>query len=1236
MIYGFVRQTKVKRLANIRLFLISALAVTIMAGCGRQRAVNMQTSGRDSSPSPSATYSSTTNQYGLPTVYASIPLRTIISLNSGSMAESENTVVRVRGMVLDERPGEYIVVYDGTGTMFADTHQAVLPAVRERVELLGQTVSDGYSIALKNVVATSLATGSTNIDRTVPSAKPAKLPLLTKVWEIRDLTAEKAAWNYPVQLRAVVTVNAHYKDYLFVQDDTAGITIRIPTNSPSLKPGDMLKVEGVSDPGNFSPIVMATKVTVTGSGRLPEAKPETMFQLATGQDGSQWIEVRGVVRSMSYTDNIVQLNLNDLSGMIAVKVPAALEPLSLLDSIVTIKGACGSISDEKRQLVRSVMWASSLGDVHVEEPGVANPFSLPVQPIASLNQFHPRLTLQHRINFAGLVTMIDSDSFFLEDAQAGVRVLALPDDRLKAGDYVMASGYPGPGDYGYVLRNAIFKVVSHRELPPPQMLTVGNNLDPQWHDRWVQMDALFLHHTKIDGDDVLTLQTGDRVFEAKCLEPVTDRIKNLESGSLLQVTGLYRVLADEARVPRSFQLTLSSQQDIQILGEPSWWTVEHTTNVIGIMSVIIGATFLWVMMLRRKVREQTASFQESERKFRMLVEQSLVGVYIIQDQRFVYVNPRMAEIFGYSPEEMIASCMMIDVVFPEDRPLVQNQIFRRLSGEIDFAHYFFRGLRKDGSLIQIEVLGRHTGFRDKPAVLGMLMDITERKLAEDKIAQQARMLDLAGDAIIVSNLENRIVYWNQSAQRIYGCTAQEAVGGIAFEKMRIDPAEFQKAKEALLQDYKWHGEFHHRDPGGGEIIVEARWTLVHDSQGKPESILAINTDITQAKKMEVQFLRTQRLESIGVLAGGIAHDLNNIFSPILMSCQLLEMSPDESDRHKLQETILVNTKRAADLVKQILTFARGTNGRRLPMHPHNLIEELRKILNETLPKSIKLQVNVTPHDATIAADNVQLHQVLMNLCINARDAMPRGGTLIMAVANVEVKQPRTLTSGEINPGQYVVFSVTDTGVGMTPQIRERIFEPFFTTKEMGRGTGLGLSTALGIVKSHGGLIHVSSEVRQGSCFQVYLPAMLDKQEVTPPVPLKSASLIRGNNELILVVDDEAPVRSVAKQILQIFGYRVVTANDGQEAIACYLDHKDTALVLMDMMMPVLDGPGAIDALAQINPEIKIIGASGLTTENQVNNPVVRAFLRKPYTAEDMLNAISEVLHSKNAGHPAAR
>jgi PAS domain S-box-containing protein len=1199
--------------------------MAMMAGCHREPAASLETPGTNSSSSTDA----------LPPSSSSIPLRTIASLKAAWTAENDNAFVRVRGTVLDERLGEYIVVNDGTETIFAETHQAGLPAVTEQVDLEGQPVSDGYSVGLKNAVASPVEAISSNFQESASSARPAKLPLLDKVWKIRDLPEEKAAWHYPVQLRGIVTVNAHYKDYFFVQDDSAGISIQMQTNSTSPKPGDFVKIEGVSDPGNYSPIVLASNVTVISSGRLPLPKPETLFQLATGQDGSQWIEVRGVVRSMSFSNGIAQINLSDLSGMITVKVPAEREPVQLLDAIVRINGACGSTANEKRQLVRSVLWASSLDDVHVEEPGVTDPFSLPVQPIASLNRFHPRQTLQHRINLAGLVTMCDFNSFFIEDADAGVHVMALP-GQLKQGDYMMASGYPSLGDYGYVLRNVVFKVIGHRRLPAPQQLTEETNLVPEWHDRWVQADARLLQHMKIDAADVLTLQIGNRVFEAQCLASDSARMKNLDPGSLLRVTGLYRVLADEARVPRSFQLTLPSEQDVQILEEPTWWTVAHTANVVGIMAVIIGATILWVMMLRRKVREQTAGFQRSERKFRMLVEQSLVGVYIIQDDRFVYVNPRMAEIFGYTPEEMTASCHLMDVVLQEDRPLVLKQIRRRLAGEIEFAHYFFRGRRKDGCVIQIEVLGRHTEFGGKSAVLGMLMDVTERELAQDKIAEQARMLDLAGDAIIVSDMENRILYWNQSAQRIYGWTAQESFGGVAFEKMRIDPVEFNNARQALLQDYKWHGEFNHRDANGGEIVVEARWTLVRDAHGKPASILAINTDITQAKKLEAQFLRTQRLESIGVLAGGIAHDLNNIFAPILMSCQLLEMSPDESERRQLQETILVNTRRAADLVKQILTFARGTNGRRIPAHPHQVIQELRKILDETLPKSIQLQVNLASDGATIAADTIQLHQVLMNLCINARDAMPDGGILTLAVADIEMKRPRTLTSGEIKPGSYVVFSVTDNGIGMAPEIRERIFEPFFTTKEVGRGTGLGLSTALGIVKSHGGFINVSSAAQHGSCFQVYLPALVSNHEPAAQIPHKDAPLVRGHDELILVVDDEPAIRNIAKRTLQMFGYRVLTANDGQEAIACYLDHKnEIALVLMDMMMPVLDGPAAIDALVQINPEIKIIAASGLTTESQVKCPAVRAFLRKPYAAEDMLNAISEVLHSKNGGKQAA-
>ena len=1149
-------------------------------------------------------------------------------------------MVRVRGTVLDERPGEYIVIRDETGTILAETHQAILPKVKERVDLQGQPVLNGDEVSLKNAEAISLATGgSTNSEETIASVKPANLPLLTKVWEIRDLPAEKAAWHYPVQLRAVVTVNTKASHYFFVQDDSAGISVLMEGTPTNLNPGDLVNIEGTSDPGTFSPIVLASNVTVTGTAPLPKARPETMFQLATGQDGSQWIEVVGVVRSMSYSNGMAQLNLRDTSGTIHVDFPAEREPGQLLDAVVRIKGACGSESNSKRQFIGFTMWASSLADVQIEEPGIADPLSLPAQPIASLGQFHPRETLQHRVSVAGIVTYVDSVSsefFFIQDSDSGVRVEATVNDRLKPGDYVIASGYPGLGSYGFLLQNAVFKVISHRQMPPPRRLTKEKTVDPQLHDRWVQVEARFLHYSKIGDVDVLTLQIGNRIFDARIISPVSARIKNLESGSLLQVTGIYRVLSDEARAPQSLQLAVPTKSEIQILEEPSWWTVEHTSMVVGGMAVAFGATALWVLMLRRKVRQQTAILKQSEGKFRTLVEQSLVGVYIIQGDHFVYANPCLADIYGYTPEEMLASGIKAaDVVHPDDLPLVQEQIRRRTDFETATVHYTFRGRRKDGSIIHLEVLGSRTEFGGKPAVLGMLLDVTERRLAQDKITEQARMLDLASDAIIVSDLEDRILYWNQSAQRIYGWTAQQAVGGVAFEKTRINPVEFQKARQALLQDHQWHGEFTHPDQHGGEIIVESRWTLVHDPQGKPDSILAINTDVTHSKKLEAQFLRTQRLESIGVLAGGIAHDLNNVLAPILMSGHLLEMNPDDPERGSLISGILASTQRAANLVRQILTFARGTDGRRTAMQPRQLLEELRKILNETLPKSIRLRIDDAPDARMIVADPTQLHQVLMNLCINARDAMPSGGELTVAVANVEVDEHDATTNGKVRPGPYVVFSVTDNGTGMTPEIRERIFDPFFTTKETGKGTGLGLSTALGIVKSHGGFINLDTKPNHGSCFHVYLPAQVAAQPGADNRPTATA-ILRGNNELIMVVDDEAPVRNIAKQTLKMFGYRVVTANDGAEAIACYVRQKDEiALVLLDMMMPVLDGPATIHALEEINPEIKIIAASGLTSESQIASSTVRLFLPKPYTAEKMLNAIHEVLHPSIAGHKPA-
>jgi PAS domain S-box-containing protein len=1159
-------------------------------------------------------------------------LLTIGDLKSSEAGYDTNLPVRIQGTVLDVRPGEFIIINDGTETLFAETHQTLLPKVRELVELTGWIVRDGKVIGLRDALVRSLENGNpSGQPRLDSSARPAELPVLTNVWQIRDLPEEKAAWKYPVRLKAVVTVNTRLNHFLFVQDDTAGITAKLTRVPSEIDPGMEVLIEGASDPGTFSPIVLVSNVTVLGTAPLPPARTETLFQLATGQDGSQWIEVCGVVHSMTFSNHLAKLNLSDLSGLIVVNVPATNEPVQLLDAIVRIRGACGSKSNERRQFIGYEMWASSLDEVRIENYGRADPLSQPAQPIASLNQFHPRQTLQQRISVAGVVTYVEDGFFFIQDTDEGVRVQASAKGQLKPGDYVMASGYPKLGNYGYLLDNAVFKFVSHRKMPPPRLISEESPLNPQLHDLLTQLQGRILHWSKIGAADVLTLQVGNRIIDVRMLTPVSDQIKTLPGGTRLQVNGIYRVLSDEARVPKSFQLAVPGETEITILDLPSWWTIQHAVTVVAVMGIAIGTTILWGLLLQRKVREQTASIQQSEHKFRTLVELSLVGVYIVQDNRFVYVNPRMAEIFGYDPAELIRTCHLEDVIFWEDRPVVREQVRRRINGEIHSAHYFFRGRRKDGSIIHVEVLGSRTEFAGQPAVLGTLRDVTEHKLSLDKIAEQARMLDLASDAIMVCDLNDRITYWNQNAHRIFGWTAHEAVGGNAGEMMNIAAADFQKAKKAVIRDHQWHGELRHQNLGNGESVVAARWTLVHDAHGTPVSILTINTDITQQKKLEDQLLRTQRLDSIGVLAGGIAHDLNNVLAPIMMSSRLLELDPELPSVHrKLVTTILTSTQRAAGLVKQIVTFARGTGNQRHTVQPIQLLEELRKMLHEILPKSISLRIESESSLRAIQADPTQFHQVLMNLCINARDAMSDGGELTVTAANYHLDKPHLALGGEFEPGPYVVFSVTDSGCGMAPEVRERIFDPFFTTKSLGEGTGLGLSTAVGIIKSHGGFIHVQSEPGQGSCFKVFLPA---QPEVSPAwgSPETAGQMLRGNQELILVVDDEPLLREIAEQTLVAFGYRVVTASNGQEAVQCYEERKDEiALVLTDMMMPVMDGSTAIKAMIKINPEVKIVAASGRTSASEVGSPAIRAFLSKPYTTQLLLKTVYEVIRSNTA------
>lgn len=505
----------------------------------------------------------------------------------------------------------------------------------------------------------------------------------------------------------------------------------------------------------------------------------------------------------------------------------------------------------------------------------------------------------------------------------------------------------------------------------------------------------------------------------------------------------------------------------------------------------------------------------------------------------------------------------------------------------------------------------------------------ERKKAEQKIREQAALLDVATDAILVQNLQNQIVFWNKGAQRMYGWTAKEVLGKDANKL--LCQAEYltqhQDIQRLVVLAESWYGELKQVTKDKQKIIVESRWTLVKNEHNEPTSILIVNTDITQKKQLEAQFLRAQRMESIGTLASGIAHDLNNVLAPILMTVQLLALKLQDEQTKQWLKILEDNARRGAELVKQVVSFARGVKGDRTLVQVRHIISEIKQIATETFPKSIEFHIDVVQDLWMVCGDVTQLHQVLMNLCVNARDALPDGGTLSILAKNVFLTEQTARMNIDAKPGAYIVITISDTGIGIPSEILDRIFEPFFTTKELGKGTGLGLSTVIGIVKSHGGFVSVSSRLGQGTEFDVYLPAL----EEAISVSIEDSEMPKGQGELILVVDDEVAIRQITQTTLETYAYRVLTANDGIDALALYAQNQDEiSVVLIDMMMPVMDGLTTIRTLRKIKPQVKIVAVSGLVSNDkltQARRLGVQTFLYKPYTTKELLKTLDEVLRS---------
>ncbi|WP_310430141.1 PAS domain S-box protein [Chamaesiphon sp. VAR_48_metabat_135_sub] len=626
-------------------------------------------------------------------------------------------------------------------------------------------------------------------------------------------------------------------------------------------------------------------------------------------------------------------------------------------------------------------------------------------------------------------------------------------------------------------------------------------------------------------------------------------------------------------------------------------------------------------------KRMETELQVSESRYRALVTTAPVGIFqtdVVGNT--IFLNQQCLDLMGV-PLAAALGQDWINSLHPDDRAWVSAQWDDAVQANREFiTEHRFRTPQGCVNWVFVKAIGIYDEVGIVTGYIGTVIDITDRKAAAQKIQEQAALLNVTTDAIIVQDLDRQIQFWNNGAESIYGWKSAEAMGLNTDQLFYTDvPPEVAIAAQTVRQKGSWQGELHKLTKTGREVIVESRWTLIRDDAGNPTSMLSVDTDITAKKQLEQQFLRAQRLESLGSLASGIAHDLNNVLTPIVGAAQLLPLTLPNLDARsqRLLNMLVESSKRGSGLVKQILTFARGMDGERTVLQVRHILSEIISVARQTFPKSISINLNLDSEDLwLVSVDATQIHQVLMNLFVNARDAMPHGGEISASAENITIDAADTKLHLKPPVGSYILMTISDTGIGMTSEMLEQIFNPFFTTKAT--GTGLGLSTVQGIVKTHGGSIDVESEVGQGTCFKIYLPAIDSREAETPMV---DEDLYDGKGQLVLVVDDEAAIREITKESLETYNYRVMLASDGIEAIDIYAqNHHSIAIVLVDLMMPNLDTPSIILTLKQINPAVKIVVMSGsyLNLAETIDKQKVSAFLTKPFTTVNMLQILANI------------
>lgn len=618
-------------------------------------------------------------------------------------------------------------------------------------------------------------------------------------------------------------------------------------------------------------------------------------------------------------------------------------------------------------------------------------------------------------------------------------------------------------------------------------------------------------------------------------------------------------------------------------------------------------------------RITTRRLAEGESQYRTLLEEMGEGVIVTDTEDVIkFVNGRMSALTGYSREEMVGKLAMTLLVPDEERRTLYLRNERRRQGISE--RYTASLMRNDGS--RFAAVLRAVPHRSETGVvigsLALISPTEGEESAAPPATDDAGLLEKAQDAVFVCDPDDRILFWNSAAVQLYGWTADEARGKSSGALLHTEAIHRVggAAHTALIEGY-WAGELRQRKRDGNSVLVDSRWTLVRDGEGKPKSLLVICTDITGKRELEIYELRARRMEGIATLASALAADLDRLNTPVMLAVPALaEKATDDSSRQAVA-LVAVNAQRGLDMANQVLALSENAGAGRGLLDSARLVNETSRGLADAIPESVRVETSVPRSLWPIPGIFSQLQQVLTNVCTNAREAMADGGVLRITAENLLIDAQTVATIPHALPGKYVMVTVGDTGCGIPPEMIGKVFEPFFTTKPAGRTTGLGLSTAAAIVRNHKGFINIFSEPAKGTIVKIYLPAEERGEGESDATP----SL--GNGELVLVAQQQSSLRDIIKKILDAHGYDAMTAADGAEAVALYRKHQDKIrAVIIDLDMPYMDGSMTIRVLQRTNSNVRIIA----TGEGASREPIsVSSVLPRPFSTPVLLNAVREAI-----------